>query len=387
MINKIAISIEAFDRRCAEFTAGAAITRFKPHGVVAVLGPFNFPGHLPNGHIVPALLAGNTVVFKPSELAPATAAHTVEIWARCGLPQGVLNLVHGDGRAGKYLTENPSINGVFFTGSASTGLKLQNYFAGHPEVILALEMGGNNPLVVDRVENFEAAILIAVESAYLTAGQRCTCARRLIVQSGAWGDEFVARFADTARGIRVGRPDDEPPPFMGPVISPAAARGVLDAQRALIARGAVPLLKAKLLHEGTGLMGPGLLDVTPVQGREDGEVFGPMLQVVRVADFGAAVAEANDTSFGLAAGLVSDDRAAWETFRQSVRAGVVNWNRPTTGASSAAPFGGVGRSGNFRPSAWFAADYCSWPVASIEAEHPTVPGVLLPGLPSPAPGQ
>jgi succinylglutamic semialdehyde dehydrogenase len=122
-----------------------------------------------------------------------------------------------------------------------------------------------------------------------------------------------------------------------------------------------------------------------VPNREDGEIFGPVLQVIQVPDFEAALEEAGDTAFGLAAGLVSDSRESWDRFRRSIRAGVVNWNRPTTGASSAAPFGGVGRSGNFRPSAWLAADYCSWPVASMEAEHPALPDPPTPGLPWPAP--
>ncbi len=172
IIGKIALSIEAFERRCGEFPGGAAITRFRPHGVVAVPGPFNFPGHLPNGHIVPALLAGNTVVFKPSEHAPQTGIRMAELWAESGLPPGVLNLIQGAGETGRALVEHPDINGVFFTGSAGVGEKLRLNFAKHPGKILALEMGGNNPLVVDEVDNRAAAVLITLQSAFLSAGQR-----------------------------------------------------------------------------------------------------------------------------------------------------------------------------------------------------------------------
>jgi succinylglutamic semialdehyde dehydrogenase len=366
MIGKIPLAIEAHARRCGEFKGGAAVTRFRPHGVVAVLGPFNFPGHLPNGHIAPALLAGNTVVFKPSELTPWTAQRAVELWQRAGLPEGALNLVPGGRSTGEALAAHPGIDGLFFTGSAATGLALHRRFADHPEKILALEMGGNNPLVIHAARDHAAAALLTVQSAFLSAGQRCTCARRLIVPVGEEGDAFVAALVALMGRIRVGAPADEPEPFMGPVIRPQVAQRLLDAQRDLAERGARVLVAMRQLRAGTGLVAPALLDVTAVRDRADEELFGPLLQLIRLEDFSAAIAEANRTRFGLAAGLLSDDRACWERFCSGVRVGILNWNQPLTGASSAAPFGGVGLSGNHRPSAWFAADYCSHAVAMIE---------------------
>ncbi|HYC72327.1 MAG TPA: succinylglutamate-semialdehyde dehydrogenase [Opitutaceae bacterium] len=382
MIGKIDLTIDAHARRCAEFRNPAGLTRFKPHGVVAVLGPFNFPGHLPNGHIAPALLAGNAVVFKPSEYAPAVAELTAEAWAEAGLPEGALAVVPGGRDTGAALAAHPGLDGLFFTGSARAGLALSRQFAEQPEKILALEMGGNNPLVVHEAADAAAAALLTIQSAYVTAGQRCSCARRLIVPAGAAGDRFVAELVRLIREVRVGPATARPEPYLGPVISAATAGQLLAAGRELLARGARPLVEMRSLRPGTGLLSPGLLDVTGVTERADEEIFGPLLQLIRVPDFDAALQEANATRYGLAAGLVSDNPQLYARFYAAVRAGVINWNQPLTGASSGAPFGGVGRSGNHRPSAYFAADYCSYPVATIEVPRLKRPATLPPGLPA-----
>lgn len=380
MSGKVEISIEAHTRRCAELKNSLGVTRFKPHGVVAVLGPFNFPGHLPNGHIVPALLAGNTVVFKPSEFAPAVAEQTAALWTAAGLPAGVLTLVQGGRDTGAALAAHPGIDGLFFTGSGRAGLALNELFAKTPEKVLALEMGGNNPLVIHRAADLPAAAVLTVQSAYLSAGQRCTCARRLIVPAGDEGDRFVALLAKMTRALRIGPSTERPEPFMGPVISAVMAGRLLEAQKSLLARGAQAIVEMRHLQPGTGLVSPALLDVTAVADRDDEEFFGPLLQLIRVSNFDAAIAEANRTAYGLAAGLISDDAALYEQFFAGVRAGIINWNQQLTGASSGAPFGGVGRSGNHRPSAYLAADYCSYPVASIEVPVLKMPAALPPGL-------
>ncbi len=382
MIGKVELAITAHARRTAEFTGGPAITRFRPHGVVAVFGPFNFPGHLPNGHIVPALLAGNTVVFKPSEYAPLVAELYATAWRDAGLPPGALEVVQGGRDTGAAVVDDPGLDGLFFTGSARTGLWLAEKFARTPEKILALELGGNNPLVVWPPRDLGAAALLVVQSAYLTAGQRCTCARRLIVPTGTGGDAFLAELIGRIGTIRVGASTDQPEPFMGPVVSAAAATQVLAAQQELVTRGATALVHARLLRPGMGLVSPGLIDVTAVRERRDEEIFGPLLQVIRVPDFPAAIIEANATRYGLAAGLIADDAALFARFRDEVRAGLINWNQQLTGASGAAPFGGVGRSGNHRPSGFFAADYCAYPVASIEIPEVKRPANLPPGLDS-----
>jgi len=384
MVNKVAISVQAYRERTGiksgPLADATAVLRHKPHGVVAVFGPYNFPGHLPNGHIVPALLAGNCVIFKPSELTPKVAELTVRAWIDAGLPAGVLNLVQGARDTGVALAAHADIDGLFFTGSSRTGNLLHSQFGGQPQKILALEMGGNNPLIVDEVKDIDAAVYTIIQSAFISAGQRCTCARRLLVPAGEWGDALLARLVAVTASIKVGRFDEQPAPFMGSVISLAAAEHLLKAQEQLLANGAVALLAMSQPLEGAALLTPGILDVSGVAQRPDEEFFGPLLQVIRYGDFDEAVREANATQYGLAAGLLSDSRERFEGFLLDSRAGIVNWNKQLTGAASSAPFGGIGASGNHRPSAYYAADYCAYPVASLESESLALPATLTPGV-------
>ena len=386
MIGKVGISEQAYNERTGTketaMPVGKAVLRHKPHGVVAVYGPYNFPGHLPNGHIVPALIAGNTVVFKPSELTPMVAQITVELWQKAGLPDGVLNLVQGELETGKALASHPQIDGIFFTGSSNTGHILHQQFGAQPGKILALEMGGNNPLIVKDAKDTDAVVHDIIQSAFVTSGQRCTCARKLMLPNGPEGDAVLAKLVEATKAIVVGDSlnEDATTPFMGSMISEAAALGMVAAQKELVDKGAEIIVELTHLKEETGFVSPGIIDCTNVANFPDDEHFGPLLKVFRVDDFDQAIALANDTSFGLSAGLLSDDEALYNKFLSRIRAGIVNWNRPITGASSAAPFGGIGQSGNHRASAYYAADYCSYPVASVELEQVSLPGTLSPGL-------
>jgi succinylglutamic semialdehyde dehydrogenase len=390
MANKIDISVQAHAARTGESVAkvadGNAVLRHRPHGVFAVYGPYNFPGHLPNGHIVPALIAGNTLLFKPSEYAPRTAVKTVQLWEQAGLPKGVLNLVNGGRDTGIALGQQALIDGVLFTGSSQTGAALHKQFGGQPGKMLALEMGGNNPLVVWGVEDIDAAVHHTVMSAFISAGQRCTCARRLVIENGAAGDAFLARLVAVAAQLQVGPSNAEPQPFMGPVVSSAVAARLVQAQEDMVAKGGKLLLAMRQLDPNTGFVTAGIVDTTDAQGIPDEEWFGPLLQVIRVASFDEALRVANATQYGLAASLLSPSEDLWQRFAVRARAGIVNWNRPTTGAASSAPFGGVGKSGNHRPSAYYAADYCAYPVASIENPVLDMPAKLSPGLSFPAEG-
>jgi succinylglutamic semialdehyde dehydrogenase len=370
---KVAISIEAFgvrtgtsERPFAADPAGATqAVRYRPHGVLAVLGPYNFPAHLPNGHIVPALIAGNALVFKPSELTPAVGEMLAALWAEAGLPDGVLEVVQGGAATGRALAA-ADVDGLLFTGSAPTGQALARQFAETPGRMLALEMGGNNPLVAWDVADLDAAALVVVQSAFLSAGQRCTCARRLIVEDGSPLPEHVL---DLLPKLRIGAPFDVPEPFMGPLIDNRAADRMEAAFAAMPGTVLAPLMRP---DPERPFLTPGMVDVTG-HATADEEHFGPLLQVVRVKSFEAAMAAANASRFGLAAALLGGDRALFDRFWAESRAGVVNWNRPTNGAASSAPFGGVGLSGNHRPSAYAAADYCAFPVAGIEGETPFAP--------------
>jgi len=367
MIGKVEISIAAYDERTGVKTSdtafGRAVLRHRAHGVMTVLGPFNFPGHLPNGHIVPALLAGDTVVFKPSEETPLAGELMVEAFEAAGLPSGVINLVQGARETGAALLEQ-EIDGLLFTGSAQAGAVFRKKFADRPDVILALELGGNNPLVVWDVSDAEAAATHVVQSAFVTTGQRCSCARRLIVPAGQAGDEIVEAVAALADRLVTGPWNGEAEPFMGPLISARAAEGARTAFERLggdVIREMTPVQRLS-----TAFVTPGIVDVTEVD-TPDEEIFAPVLQVRRVATFDEALIAANATRYGLSAGLISDDPKLWERFLTRIKAGVVNVNRPTTGAAGTMPFGGLGLSGNHRPSAYYAADYCAYPVASFEA--------------------
>ena len=365
---KVEISITAQAKRAGEKAAEAAgvrqMLRHKPHGVLAVLGPYNFPAHLPNGHIVPALLAGNVVVFKPSEQTPAVADFMAGLWAKAGLPEGVLNLVHGGGDVGRDLA-GEEIDGLLFTGSAHVGAALARQFAETPHRILALEMGGNNPLVAWDLTDIDAAAATVVQSAFLSAGQRCTNARRLIVGPGS--DALVEAVLALTDRLIVGAPFGDPQPFMGPVIANAAADGLERGWAQLQAAGGHVLRPLVRARADRPILSPAVIDMTD-HAPSDDELFGPVLQIVRVSDWDAAIAAANATRFGLAAGLIGGDAARFDDFWARSRAGIVNWNRPTNGASSAAPFGGIGASGNHRPSAYYAADYCAFPVATLAAD-------------------
>ncbi len=384
MIGKFDVSKASYADRCKELSKDLqgvnSITRHKPHGVMLVLGPFNFPGHLPNGHIIPALLAGNTVVFKPSELVPLFSVKMFECWQAAELPTGVINMVQGDAAIGKQLVQHPEIDGILFTGSFATGASIQVASLPFPKRILALEMGGNNPLVVYKPNNIDAAVYHTIQSAFITAGQRCSCARRLIVVKEPLGEKFVQRLIEVTKGLQIGPYTNKPEPFMGPVISKQAADKIEAAYQDWISLGAKVLVPMQRDNPDLAFLSPSIIDCTAIKNAPDEEIFGPLLRLTWVHDFDAAIIEANNTSYGLTAGLLGANPNRYQEFFQDIRAGVVNWNRPTTGASSAAPFGGVGKSGNYRPSAYYAADYCAYPVASMEDQTLQLPATLSPGI-------
>lgn len=384
MINKIAISIEAYGIRCPvrsiKLSQGMSTCRHKPHGVLAVFGPYNFPGHLPNGHIVPALLAGNTIVFKPSELTPRVGELLVNYWEEGGLPSGVLNLVQGGKQTGKLVANHSGLDGLLFTGSSQTGSRLAEQFAKTPQKILALELGGNNPLVISNISDIATSAYLSVLSAFLSSGQRCTCARRLIVLKNKQNEAYLGELIRLTQSIVVGAYNDAPEPFMGPVISALAAERLLEQQQKLISLGGKPLIAMSHLKRGPAYLSPGIIDMTNISQPPDEEIFGPLLQILWVKNLNDAITEANRTAYGLTAGIFTDSEGEYKEFYSRTKAGVINWNMQLTGASSAAPFGGIGKSGNHRPSAFYAADYCAYPVASLENSIMQVPKITTPGI-------
>ena len=385
VVNKVEISINAYADRTPQKKLEAALgskvaIRHKPHGVLAVLGPFNFPAHLPNGHIVPALIAGNAVVFKPSEKTPASGAFLIDCYREAGVPEGAIRLLIGGPEEGKALAGQPGIDGLLFTGSVRAGAALHKQFAEAPNKILALELGGNNPIVAWNVKDLDAAAAIIVQSAFLSAGQRCTAARRLIVEDGKEGP-LVEKITKLMDRMIVGEPMGDPQPFMGPVIDNASADHLQEQWVTLMMKGGRPIRRLERPDAEKPFLSPALIDATEAKDRPDDEMFGPVLQIIRVKDFDAAIDEANNTRYGLAASLLGGSPQQYDKFWANVRAGVINWNKPTNGAPSTAPFGGVGLSGNHRPSAYYAADYCAYPVTSSETE--TLRGSIGEGMRDP----
>ncbi|HSG57368.1 MAG TPA: succinylglutamate-semialdehyde dehydrogenase [Paracoccaceae bacterium] len=374
VVAKVEISVRSYGERTGQKKLdagiqGTAAVRHKPHGVMSVLGPYNFPAHLPNGHIVPALIAGNAVIFKPSEKTPATGEMLLALMVRAGIPDDVVQLLIGGPEEGKALVAHPGIDGVLFTGSAQVGIAINKKLATDPGKIVALEMGGNNPLVVWDTPLITYAATLIVQSAFTSAGQRCTAARRLIVKASMY-DEVLAEVKKLVDRIIIGAPFDDPQPFMGPVIDNLSADQLTESFVYLLSNGGRPITHMRRPREGLPFLTPGIIDITAMAQKPDVELFGPLLQVIKVDDFDQAIAEANNTRFGLAASLVGGTPEQYNRFWANIRAGIVNWNRPTNGASSAAPFGGVGFSGNHRPAAFYAADYCAYPVASSELDQP-----------------
>lgn len=374
VIGKVEISITAYAERTGQkklnsALQGTAAVRHKSHGVLAVLGPYNFPAHLPNGHIVPALIAGNAVVFKPSEKTPATGVFLVSCMHEAGIPEGAVQVLIGGPEEGKALVAHEDVDGVLFTGSARAGIAINRKLANNPGKIVALEMGGNNPIVVIKTPQIQDTAVTIVQSAFTTAGQRCTAARRLIVIDEMY-DAVIDAVKKLADRIIVGEPFADPQPFMGPVIDNDTAHLLMESFLALLSRGGKAIRHMTRPDENLPFLTPGIIDTTDIDDRPDIELFGPLLQVIRVKDFDAAIAEANNTRFGLSSSLIGGQPDDFEKYWAAARAGIVNWNRPTNGASSAQPFGGIGLSGNHRPAAYYAADYCAYPVASTEMTTP-----------------
>lgn len=371
-IARVDVAIRAYGERTAQRRVDAPLgariaVRHKPHGVVAVITPYPSPLSLPAARIIPALLAGNAVVLKPSEKAPATARALIDALRAAGVPQACARIVIGGSAEGKALAEHPGIDGVLFAGSSRTGLTLARPLAATPHKLFAADMGGNNPIVVWDSPDLHSAAVLVVQSAFAGAGQHCAAARRLIVDERV-ADALLGEINKLIGRLIVGAPHDSPAPFMGPVIDNESADGLTESFLALMMRGGRAIRHLERLGDGAPLLVPALIDVTGVAERPDIELFGPILQVVRVASFDEALAEANATRYGLSASLVSQTPALYDRFWATVRAGIVNWNRPTLGAAASTPIGGLGWSGNHRTGGYYDADHCAYPVTSSEAD-------------------
>lgn len=354
---------------------------FRPHGVAAILGPFNFPLHLVHGHVVPALVTGNTVVVKPSELAPTIGQLYAECCDAAGLPAGVFNLVQGGPSMGARLAAHADVDAVMLTGSYAVGQAIKRATLEQAHKLLALELGGRNPAIVLADANLDKAVHDVLWGAFVTAGQRCSGTAVALVER-ALLEPFARRLEQKLAGLRAGDPL-APDVFMGPLISEAARARYLEALRAAEGGGVLVRYRGR---EPQGVprgayVGVSVHEVLAPRGLayEFEELFGPDLALETVEDLDHAIARANDSPYGLSVSVFGGERA-FEYALPRLRYGCVNWNAPTCGASSRLPFGGTRRSGNHRPAALFSPLYTTYPVASLRGAHVLDEDKLSPGL-------
>jgi succinylglutamic semialdehyde dehydrogenase len=367
--------------------------RFRPVGVCAVPGPFNFPLHLANGHIQAALATGNTVVFKPSEYAPRCAELYMQAAHEAGLPAGVLNMVQGGPEAGKRLVASKDVDAVLFTGSVRAGIAIRRETVEQPWKLLALEMGGKNTAIVLSDAELDRTAYEVATGVLLTTGQRCSGTSR-VVCSAALVDPLQERLARIFDQVKIGHPLAEDT-FMGPLVSEAAMDKYLESDATGIEEGFTRIRKGgRTTVEGVNGPYDGFY-VTPALWRApagslaDGphggdEIFGPDVVLIPADDDDEAIAAAaNATEFGLAMAIFTQDSARFESLAFHLRTGILNFNRGTVGASALLPFGGVKNSGNHRPAAVMAAQNCVYPVATLRNPAALGEGEVMARFPDP----
>ena len=370
LADKVAITLEEGPRsrvRGFDVAAGPGRSgecRFRPYGVMAVIGPFNFPAHLPNGHWVPALALGNAVIFKPSEKAPGTGELLGRLLRECGVPEGVFQVVQGGARVASRLASHPDLDGILFTGSWPVGRRILEANLDRPGRMVALEMGGSNAALVFPDADRRLAVIECVRAAFATTGQRCTCTRRIVLHPAA-AEWFIPAFCRTASTLLVGPPEGPGPAFMGPLVSEESRQAMLAFQTSLAAAGASVLVEGSAMDRPGWFVTPSVVEVKRFTLETDCECFGPLVQLAVAADEEDMIRQANATRFGLAAAVFTRLAACWERCRTRLRCGLVNWNSGTAGASGRLPFGGLGRSGNLRPAGAFSVDYCAVPVGTM----------------------
>ena len=389
LIGNIQLAFEAHQQRAGgrviPLQSGHIQLKHRPHGALTVICSSSMPALLSCGQIIPSLLAGNTVIYKPSERTPKVAEYLMKLWQQTEIPDGVINLIQGSANVASHLCSHCDISGVLFTGKTSTGITLNQQLAHQPNKLVSLQMSANNPLIVDEVNNLSAAAYQVIYSAFVSTGQRCTNIKRLYIPDSHFGDELTAQLIEYSHSLIIGRYDEQPAPFMGPMLNIASAKQVVKQQQNLLSCGANVLLSANQAEEKSAFLSPGLLDITHMKRTDDceydEEIFGPVLQIHRYKDFDQAIELANQSKFGLAASLISDKENHFLEFDRHICAGVITWNHPITGMIGAAPFGGIGLSGNHRSGNWYAADYCSYPATTMYQHKVSFPSIHIPGIP------
>ncbi|MGB7070603.1 MAG: aldehyde dehydrogenase family protein [Pyrinomonadaceae bacterium] len=332
----------------SELPANFAYTIKEPHGVVALITPWNFPVAIPVWKLAPALVAGNTVVFKPATNTPGTAVRLTELFVEAGIPDGVLNLVLGSGsEAGDEIVKHPAVRAISFTGSTETGLKLYEQIAPRG-IPFQAEMGGKNPVVILEDCDLDLAVEHTAQGAFGSTGQRCTATSRAVVMDTI-ADEFVQKIVERAKRFRLGDGSNVANEI-GPSVDESQFNTVLNYIDIGREDGATLLCGGKKA-EGRGLengyfVEPTVFDhVTPDMRIAREEIFGPVLSVLRVNDFDEAMTVANDSEYGLSSSVFSNDANDIYRFIDEIESGMTHVNSPTTGGEAHIPFGGIKNTG------------------------------------------
>lgn len=383
LISKIDITITSMPKLMDAIAAEGTVASeskivWTPRGVCAVIGPFNFPLHLANGHIIPALLAGNTVIFKPSEQTPAAACLYAEAFLEAGFPSGVFQMIPGTAATGMALVNDPRVKGIFFTGSYASGRKITEALLNSRNdlsTLAALEMGGKNASIVHEDANLHKAAIDIITAAFATAGQRCSSTSRLLVHQNIF-DKFIQSLSELIKKIPVGNPFDATT-FMGPLIHQKAVQNFFDGISGAKKEGFTPIIESQLLKQNSFLVSPSLYtlngktDISNVlrlsnAGTEHScswttEFFGPNILAIPYSSHEELKSLHEASPYGLVASIFSKEQSFFDWCQQHFDIGLLHWNRSSVGASSRLPFGGYKQSGNNWPAGLFSFFYCVRP--------------------------
>ncbi len=348
---------------------------FKPLGPTLIIGPFNFPCHLANGQMTSSLLAGNSIIFKPSEKTIYSAQLLIECFHAAGFPDGVINLIQGNGEVAHRILNEKCIKGIYFTGSKEIGLKILESTHKDLSKLVALELGGKNASIIHKDSNIEHCLPELLKACFLTSGQRCISTSLVPIHSSLI-DEFVSKFHNLSKKIIVDHPiDHEKAPLMGPLIDQQALDSYLLFMGMAKREGMEEIMRGKQLEKKY----PGYYVSPSIHIANDfnkkshfltSELFGPNCTFIPYNEIDEAIEIVNSTEYGLAASVFTQSQEVYDLCLRDIACGQVNLNRSTVGASSKLPFGGVKNSGNYRPAAVSTIDSCTYQMASLEINNP-----------------
>lgn len=343
---------------------------YRPIGPCLIIGPFNFPCHLAGGQMLASLIAGNSIVFKPSEKTIYSAQLLIECFHEAQFPKGVINFINGGGEIATRLVKDKRIKGIFFTGSKEVGQKILSQTHQDLSKLVALELGGKNTSIIHQDANLDHALIELIQACFLTSGQRCTSTSVIAIHRNIY-HEFTDRFHQLAKRIIIDHPiEHKDVPFMGPLIDDRAQNNYLNFIGMAKREGAEEIMRGKTLtknHKGY-YVSPSINLFEKINHKSiflQSEIFGPAVSIIPYDNIEHASEIANMNEFGLASSVFTHDPSIMEYCLNSIEAGLININRSTVGASSKLPFGGIKSSGNYRPAAVTMIDACAYPVASL----------------------